>query len=124
MIKLYEEFSKEEPKVERKYWDNGQKKSERWYLNDKLHREDGPAYQRWHKDGQKEYERWWLNGKRHRENGPARQYWYSNGQKKYENWFLNNILYSREKWVEELKKIGSPHYGEQKMLLDAEKYNL
>ena len=25
---------------------------------------------------------------------------------------------------EELKKINSPHYKEQKMLLDAEKYNL
>jgi hypothetical protein len=121
---MYEEFSKKEPKVEIEYWDNGQKESEEWYLNGKLHREDGPSYQRWYKDGQKEYERWRLNDKLHREDGPAIQYWYSNGQKKYENWFLNNKFYSRGEWVEKLKEIGSPHYGEQKMLLDAEKYNL
>jgi hypothetical protein len=30
-----------------------------WYLNDKLHREDGPAIE--YADG---YKAWWLNGKR------------------------------------------------------------
>ena len=37
-----------------------------WYLNDKLHREDGPAVEC--ADG---YKSWHLNGKRHREDGPA-----------------------------------------------------
>ena len=37
-----------------------------WYLNGKLHREDGPAYES--ADGSKE---WWLNDKLHREDGPA-----------------------------------------------------
>jgi hypothetical protein len=32
--------------------------------------------------------------------------------------------YSKEKWVEKLKEIDSHHYDKQKMLLDAEKYNL
>ena len=40
-----------------------------WYLNDQLHREDGPAVE--HPSGHKE---WWLNGQRHRENGPAVEY--------------------------------------------------
>jgi hypothetical protein len=37
-----------------------------WYLNGKLHREDGPAEEDTH--GNKF---WWLNGKLHREDGPA-----------------------------------------------------
>jgi hypothetical protein len=37
-----------------------------WYLNDKLHREDGPACK--YSDGSKY---WYLNGKLHRKDGPA-----------------------------------------------------
>ena len=57
---------------------NGDK---RWFLNDKLHREDGPAVE--HADGDK---LWFLNGKIHREDGPAvectdgTKYWYLNGK--------------------------------------------
>ena len=52
-----------------------------WYLNDQLHREDGPAIER--PNGTKY---WYLNGKRHREDGPAIEYqdgdkiWYLNGK--------------------------------------------
>ena len=51
-----------------------------WYINCKLHREDGPAAI-W-EGGIGE---WYINGKHHRENGPAviypdgSQYWYNNG---------------------------------------------
>jgi hypothetical protein len=38
----------------------------RWYLNDLLHREGGPAIER--PDGS---EYWYLNGRLHREDGPA-----------------------------------------------------
>jgi hypothetical protein len=51
-----------------------------WYLNGKLHREDGPAVE--YADGGK----WWcINGKLHREDGPAvecpsgSKAWYLNG---------------------------------------------
>jgi len=50
-----------------------------WYLNDKRHREDGPAVE--YKDG---YKAWFLNGKRHREDSPAVEYGNS-----YKAWFLN-----------------------------------
>ena len=50
-----------------------------WYLNDKLHREDGPACE--YANGTKE---WYLNGKEHREDGPAVEW--SDGSKA---WFLN-----------------------------------
>ena len=62
----------------------GADKGEFWLLNDKLHREDGPAviYRR-HGLVQKE---WYLNGKHHRVDGPAIEYagrrreWYIKGK--------------------------------------------
>jgi len=63
--------------------------SKYWYLNNKLHREDGPAIE-W-VDGSKE---WYLNGVRHREDGPACEYadgdkeWYLNGKRLTEEEFL------------------------------------
>lgn len=53
-----------------------------WYLNGKLHREDGPAIE--HANGNKH---WFLNGKHHRENGPATEY--EDGSKYY---YLNGVL--------------------------------
>jgi hypothetical protein len=123
MIKMYEEFNNK-PEVKEEFYNNGQKRYEIWYLNGNFYREDGPAYQSWHENGQKEYEYWILNGKLHREDGPAFQNWNENGQKEYETWSLNGIEYTREKWIEELKKIGSEHYEEQRMLYDMEKYNI
>jgi len=58
--------------------------SKHWYLNGKLHREDGPAIE--HSDGSKS---WCLNDKRHRVDGPAVEYadgsksWYLNGKHVY-----------------------------------------
>lgn len=59
-----------------KVYEDGTKE---WYLNDKLHREDGPAIEC--ANGTKF---WYLNGKLHREDGPAVEY--SDGSKQ---WFLN-----------------------------------
>ena len=70
-----------------------------WYKDDRLHREDGPAfespngYKAWHANG--EYHRldgpavegadgskaWWVNGKRHRLDGPAIEW--SDGTRKW-----------------------------------------
>ena len=45
--------------------------------------------------------------------------------KKYkELYYLNNIKYDREEWLKELKEINSPHYKEQKMLYEIDKYNI
>ena len=49
-----------------KVYPNGDKS---WYLNGKLHREDGPAMR-----SASGYKFWYLNGKRHREDGPAIEY--------------------------------------------------
>jgi len=58
-------------------WPNGEK---HWYLNGKLHREDGPAIEC--ANGRK---CWYLNGKKHREDGPAVEY--AGGTKR---WFFND----------------------------------
>ena len=56
--------------------------TKRWYLDDKLHREDGPAVE--YTDGRT----WYLNGKLHRVDGPTMEYY--NGSK---FWFLNDNLH-------------------------------
>ncbi len=82
--------------------------TKRWYKNDKLHRDDGPAVEclngtrAWYKDGNLHrengpacesfkddktlyYKYWYKNGKRHRDDGPAVEYadgdkfWYKDG---------------------------------------------
>ena len=107
------------------WWDkNGRKRIERYFVNDKLHRENGPAVQWWHNNGQKEIEEYYINDKCHREDGPAVQRWYTNGQKKLKKYYLNNKEYIRKDWIEKLKKINSPYYEEQKIKYESELYNL
>jgi hypothetical protein len=50
-----------------------------YYLNDHLHREDGPAIENINGD-----KHWYLNGQSHREDGPACEF--VNGHK---SWWLN-----------------------------------
>ena len=57
-----------------------------WYLNDKLHREDGPAIEL--ANGTKY---WYLNDKLHREDGPAIEW--ANGTKR---WYLNGNLHRED----------------------------
>ena len=61
-----------------------------WYLNDKRHREDGPAIE--YSNGDRY---WYLNDKLHREDGPAVEYadgdkfWYINGKELTEEEYNN-----------------------------------
>jgi len=54
--------------------------NKRWYLNDELHRVDGPAVES--ADGSKF---WYLHGKKHRVDGPAWEFAYG-----IMRWFLND----------------------------------
>ena len=70
-----------------------------WYLNDELHREDGPAVEL--ANGSKN---WYINGKLHRVDGPAVEW--VNGSKK---WFLHDKhlvhpkeFLTMEKWFQHL----------------------
>ena len=75
----------------------------RYYKNDNLHREDGPAVECANGDKQ-----WYINDEHHREDGPAVEY--INGRK---SWWFKDIIYGYdndftiETWkekVEELKR--------------------
>ena len=59
-----------------------------WCINGKLHREDGPAIEC--ADGDKY---WYINGKRHREDGPACEY--ANGTK---CWYIDDIRLTEEQF--------------------------
>ena len=80
--------------------------SKHWYLNNKRHREDGPAIE-W-AGGTKS---WFLNGKCHREDGAAiegadgSKFWYLNGQKYTEAEFLKKTSPVKEYTVAELEKL-------------------
>jgi hypothetical protein len=95
-------------------YDNGDKY---WYLNGKIHREDGPACE--YADGNKA---WYRDGKRHREDGPAiecadgRKYWYRDGKCHREDgpaiewsdggkfWFLNGEKLTENEFNKRVKK--------------------
>jgi hypothetical protein len=73
-----------------------------WYLNGNLHREDGPAIHREdgpaieHANGDKE---WYLNGNLHREDGPAIEK--ANGNK---YWYLNDEELTKKEFKNKIKK--------------------
>ena len=61
-------------------------RTKRWYINDKLHREDGPAI-----EFAKGDKFWYSNGQRHREDGPAIEW--ANGHKE---WYINGKCVSEQ----------------------------
>ena len=65
-----------------------------WFLNGKLHREDGPAIE--YANGTKF---WYLNGKRHREDGPAIKW--ANEDK---FWYLNDKELTEQEHAAQTKK--------------------
>jgi hypothetical protein len=87
-----------------KVFDNGDRW---WYLNDKRHREDGPAIE--YSNGS----RWWyLNGKLHREDGPAMEF--TNGTRR---WYLNDEEYTEEEFNEKTAKVKELTVAEIEKLL-------
>jgi hypothetical protein len=85
--------------------------SQAWYKDDRLHREDGPAYV-----GADGTEEWYFEGKRHRDGGPAitcpdgHQAWYRMGARHREDGPA--IIYSdgTKKWLinGEMHRKGGP----------------
>ena len=85
----------------REYYSSGKIESEQWYLNGKLHREDGPAYIKYLYSGELWIKEWYLNDQLHRINGPAIiEYLYS-GEVGYEEWHLNGEEIYPEDWLKE-----------------------
>ena len=109
--------------------------SKHWYLNGKLHREDGPAIE--NANGTKY---WCLNGKYHREDGPAceyadgSKYWFLNGKLHREDgpaceyasgnkeWYLNGKYLSKDEWEKRIKKTHKIIIGGKEIELSDESY--
>lgn len=76
-----------------------------WYLNDEPHREDGPACE--YPDGEKY---WYLDGIRHREDGPAvecadgSKFWYLNDEELSEEEF-NARTKTKELTINEIEQL-------------------
>ena len=65
------------------------KSTKYWYVNDKLHRENGPAIEE-----ANDTKRWYINDKLHREDGPAIEY--ANGTKQ---WWVNDRRLTEEEFA-------------------------
>jgi hypothetical protein len=87
------------------------KGTRRWYLDNKPHREDGPAVEYY--GGTKE---WYINGQRHREDGPAMEIF--NGTNE---WYLNDIRYTEEQFN---KKINPKDCSGSTVVVDGVEYIL
>ena len=83
-----------------------------WYLDDKLHREDGPAIE--YTSGTK---MWYLNDKRHRTDGPAVEC--ANGSK---YWYLNDKHLTESQWREAVSP--KPSCAGKIVEVDGVKYRL
>lgn len=64
--------------------------TKRWLLNNKYHREDGPAIE--YPDGRKE---WYVDGRLHRVNGPAIEC-FRNTLFQYEYWYQDGLLHRED----------------------------
>ena len=84
-------------------YENGTKK---WYLNDELHREDGPAIECC--SGTKH---WYLNDELHRIDGPAIErsdgtnHWYLNGTEYTEEEFNKKMSLTVEMTIAEIEEL-------------------
>ena len=58
-------------KIEKKYYDSGHLYKETYFLDNIVHRDDGPAEICYYPSGKIASEEYYVNGKRHRINGPA-----------------------------------------------------
>ena len=81
--------TKSDPKIRKKYYNNGNIKTEKYFLNNQLHREDGPACIEYYEDGNKMIELHYLNNKCHKEIGLAIIWYCNNGKIKHEHYWIS-----------------------------------
>lgn len=56
------------------------------------HCENKPAHIKWYPNGTKKYEKWYINGLLHNLKNPAVTKWYPNGTKRYKAWYQYGVL--------------------------------
>ncbi len=80
-------------KIKKCYHLNGNIRKKYFYVNNQVHREDGPAIICYYENGRLESEHYLLNNKYHRKNNPARIEYYKNENIKAEYYCQNNKLH-------------------------------
>lgn len=83
-------------RVYREYYENGKVECEKWYVGDKRHRTDGPAYIWYYENGKIEYEVWYIDDKRHKTDGPAVLLYNKNGDIEHREWWVDGDLLDEE----------------------------
>jgi phage terminase Nu1 subunit (DNA packaging protein) len=86
--------------------------TKRWYIDDELHRENGPAIE--YADGDRF---WYIDGKLHREDGPAIER--AGG---YEAWYINGSELTQEQFNQRTAKNLTPSV--KVVEIDGVKYEL
>lgn len=71
-----------------KYYHNGTKAVEKWYKNNKLHRDDGAALIEYFENGNKALEKYYYNDCLHRLDGPAKVTYTINGRVNREYFYI------------------------------------
>jgi len=72
------------------YYENGNIKREYYFINGKLHRNDGPAEIWYYENGNIKEEHYYKNNKRHRENSPAIIYYDKDSNIEREYYYIND----------------------------------
>jgi len=79
------------------YNEDGSIDEERYYLDDKLHREGGAAAITYFENGNVSEEIYCINNENHREDGPAHIFYYMIvGEKRTEYWHLENLRHRED----------------------------
>jgi antitoxin component YwqK of YwqJK toxin-antitoxin module len=88
--------------VKKDYYQNGNIYYKFYYLDEKHHREDGPAFISHYPNGNIHYEAYYKNGESHRENGPAIIYYDEDGNIEHKEYYLNNNELTEQEWFSQL----------------------
>ena len=67
-------------------------REEVWYLDDEIHRSDGPAIINYYKNGSVISQEWWVHNETHREGLPARITYFENGDIESQQWWTHSVL--------------------------------
>ena len=85
------------------HYTSGEIRTKRYYLNDQLHRENGPAIIDYYKSGKIKYKSYIINNYGHRLDGPARSWHDESGEIEQTNYYVKGIyllcfeLYGKDK---------------------------
>jgi antitoxin component YwqK of YwqJK toxin-antitoxin module len=88
--------------VEKEYYESGNVYCESYYINGKIHREDGPAYIWYYDNGDVAYKGYYIKGELHREDGPAIIRYHENGNVWHEYYYLNGERLNKEELYQRL----------------------